>query len=382
MIADDPARTGTPVRGASLALILVCMALGGVSALESRHMSVTHGLPISWPAAFASTTPRWLLLAATLPFPLRLATRPGLWSLRSSVVLMHAGLFIAISMAQALLIAWTTGLTSPVLPLLFPWPARVLRAWYSSMPIMVSMYGAVLAAAWALNEMRERERRSVRASQLEAQLQAARLEALRAKLQPHFLYNTLHGIAALVADLQPAQAVAAIEQLSDLLHASLRDDALDVVPVREEVALAGRYLALQRMRFGDRLWYDLAVAPEVAECPVPVLLLQPLVENAVVHGLETGQERLRIAITAAASADGLELRVENDGAALDSGARAAGKGVGLAATRARLATAYGELAFLQLLPRNGGGVVVRLMLPRSGGRAASPASVPHRPETP
>jgi sensor histidine kinase YesM len=250
--------------------------------------------------------------------------------------------------------------------LLFPWSARVLRAWYGGMPILVSLYGAVLAAAWALNEALERERRSVRASQLEAQLQAARLSALRARLQPHFLYNTLHGIAALVTDMQPAQAVTAIEQLSELLHASLRDDGRDVVSVGEEVVLAERYLGLQQMRFGDRLDYDLTIDPAVAECPVPVMLLQPLVENAVVHGLEAGRERLRVVITAAPLAQGLELRVENDGPSLDvTTAPNGGHGVGLAATRARLATAYGDRASLRLLARAGGGVIVQVILPRS-----------------
>jgi hypothetical protein len=383
MTPDDPALTAPPLRGASLALVFVCLALGGVSALESRHMSVTHGLPIPWALVLASTTPRWLLLAGTLPFALRLATRPSLRSLRGGVVSMHAGLFLAISMAHAVAIAWTMGLSSPV-ALFFPWSARVVRAWYSGMPIMVSMYGSVLAAAWALNEARERDRRSVRASQLEAQLQTAHLAALRARLQPHFLYNTLHGIAALVVDAQPAQAVAAIEQLSELLHASLRDDARDVVSVSEEMDLAERYLALQQVRFSERLCYELSVAPEIAECPVPVLLLQPLVENAVLHGLEAGQERLRVAISAAPVTEGIEFIVENDGPALDAGAtRPGGHGVGLAATRARLATAFGESASLQLLPREGGGVIVRVVLPRSApAKAASVARSPSLVEVP
>ena len=121
-------------------------------------------------------------------------------------------------------------MTSPI-SFFFPWSARLVRAWYSMMPTMVSLYGAVLIAAWGMAEAREREQRTLRASQLETQLQAARLEALRAKLQPHFLYNTLNGIAALVADVQPAKAVAALEHLSELLHASLRDDAHEEIPV-------------------------------------------------------------------------------------------------------------------------------------------------------
>ena len=326
-------------------------------------MSITHGVPLAWSAVLASTMPRWILLAATLPLTLRLATRPSFRSLRPAVVVTHIGLFLAISAVHAAVMAWTLAYANPV-ALFFTWTARFLRAWYGAMPTVVSLYGAVLAAAWALNEARERAQRSLRASQLEAQLQAAHLAVLRARLQPHFLYNTLNGIAALVVDARAKEAVAAIEQLSELLHAALRDDARNVVSVREEVALAQRYLGLQQMRFGDRLHHSVSVAPAVSEQAVPVLLLQPLVENAVLHGLESREGSLHVAIAAASHARGIELRVENDGAELDASARVNGHGVGLAATRARLATAYGDRASLQLLAREGGGVVVQLILPR------------------
>jgi two-component system LytT family sensor kinase len=365
MTPDDSLSEAPPLRGATLALVSVCLALGGVSALEARHVSVVHGFPLPWLHVFATTGPPWLLLAATLPFALRLASSPSLRANKTHMVLLHLLVFATIAFAHAALLTWIMGLENPVARL-FSLTARFERALASAMPITVPMYGAVLAAAWAMTEARERERRSVRASQLEAQLHAASLASLRAKLQPHFLYNTLQGIATLAADHRPQQAVTAIEQLSELLHASLRDDGRDEVPVHEEVQLAERYLGLQRMRFGERLRYELAVAPAVADCLVPVLLLQPLVENAVVHGLEAGQERLNVTIAAGVVPEGLELLVENDGPALDpAAAPGEGHGVGIAATRARLHTAYGDRASLTLLPREGGGVTVRLVLPRS-----------------
>jgi sensor histidine kinase YesM len=229
---------------------------------------------------------------------------------------------------------------------------------------MMSMYAGVLIAAWGMAEARERQRRTLRASQLEGQLQSARLAALRAQLQPHFLYNTLNGIAALVADVQPARAVAAIEQLGELLHASLREDGREEVTVGEEVRLAEQYLSLQRMRFGDRLQYEVTVTPESRNCLVPVLLLQPIVENAVTHGLEAGQDRLTVHIDARLGRDGVELTVENDGPELTREKRRKGHGVGLAATQARLLTAYGDHASLVLKPRDGGGARVRVCLPR------------------
>ena len=362
--AGDLTPAARPLRGAILALVFICLALGGVSALEIRYMSIAHGFPLGWRIVLAATMPRWILLAATLPFALRLAARPSAGITRRRAVLLHVTVFLAISWAQAAIIAWTSAFANPI-SLQFAWSARLVRAWYNGIPIMVSVYAAVLAAAWALREAREREQRSLRASQLEAQLKAAQLTALRARVQPHFLYNTLHGIAALVVDSQRTEAVAAIEQLSELLHASLRDDGRDFVSLREEVALAERYIELQQMRFGDRLRYRVALDGGVETSTLPLLLLQPLVENAVVHGLEEGQPRLEVVIAAAPHGDGLELRVENDGPTLDASARTNGHGVGLAATRARLATAYGDRASLELLPRDGGGVVVRMLLPRS-----------------
>ncbi|MBC7897407.1 MAG: histidine kinase, partial [Cytophagaceae bacterium] len=304
--------------------------LGAIGALEARHVSVVHGQPLEWSLVLATTTPRWLLLAAALPFVLHLATRIPLVPVRSRVVILHLVAFLALSWAQAAVDTWASGQLQPGVVFLFSWSARVTRSWYNTLPMMVSAYVAVLVAAWGIGEARERERRTLRASQLEAQLQSARLASLRAQLQPHFLYNTLTGIAALVADVQPARAVAAIEQLGELLHASLRDDGREEITVAEEVALAERYLALQGMRFGERLRYDRVIAPGVAECLVPVLLLQPIVENAVLHGLDSGEGTVHVTIDAALRGDEVELVVENDGSTLDAdGSRAGGHGVGL-----------------------------------------------------
>ena len=359
---------------ASLAVVVVCLVLGGISALEARHVSVTHGFPIDWYAAVISTTPRWLLLAAVLPVVLQLGVRYPLNPPRGRILALHAAIFLVVSVGHAFADAWAVTHTNPQVVHMFGMIPRLTRSWYNTMPTMVSMYAGVLIAAWGMTEARERQRRTLRASQLESQLQSARLAALRAQLQPHFLYNTLNGIAALVSDVQPRRAVAAIEQLGELLHASLREDGREEITVEEEVALAERYLALQGMRFGERLRYTLDVAPEIGECLVPVLLLQPIVENAVVHGLDAGQESLNVHITASGTDGEVELVVENDGAIVDGKEqKAKGHGVGLATTHARLLTAYGDRASLTLKPREDGGMRVRIVLPRH----VAPAS--HRP---
>jgi sensor histidine kinase YesM len=168
--------------------------------------------------------------------------------------------------------------------------------------------------------------------------------------------------------------VAAIEQLGELLHASLRDDGREEITVDEEVALVERYLALQGMRFGERLRYACEVAPDAADCLVPILLLQPLVENAVVHGLDAGQESLFVRVAAGVVRDGIEITVENDGTSLRrrvaradgaEGAPGSGHGLGVATTRARLITAHGDLASLTITERTEGGVCARIFIPRA-----------------
>jgi two-component system LytT family sensor kinase len=311
--------------------------------------------------------PRWILLALVLPFVLHLALRLPLSDGRWRFVALHLGIFLPLSLAHAAADSWGLGLASPHLPVLFPWMARVTRSWYNTLPTLISMYGAVLLTAWGMGEARERQRRTLRASQLESLLKSAQLAALRAQIQPHFLYNTLNGIAALVADERREHAVLAIEELAELLHASLRDDGREEISVGEEVALAERYLALQAMRFDERLRYECNVAPDVADCLVPVFLLQPIVENAVVHGLDSGSILLNVFIDASPVEDGIALTVENDGSRFVVDSTPAGHGIGLATTRARLAAAYGDRASLELVTREGGGVRVTIVVPRSHG---------------
>jgi hypothetical protein len=212
----------------------VCLALGAIGALEARHVSVTHGTPLDHATVLFSTMPRWIGLAITLPFVFHIATRVPLTPVRASVIAMHLALLLAISASHAGLDSWAQAYRSPEFRIFFGVVPRFLRSWYNTLPTVVTTYAAVLFAAWGMSEARERQRRTLRASQLEAQLQSARLAALRAQLQPHFLYNTLNGIAALVADVQPARAVAAIEQLSELLHPRCATTAAKRSPSRKK----------------------------------------------------------------------------------------------------------------------------------------------------
>jgi sensor histidine kinase YesM len=259
-------------------------------------------------------------------------------------------------------------------PPIFGFAARFIRGWTSSMSIVVPMYGATLLAAWALTEARERRARQLREARLELQLQAARLEALRAQLRPHFLFNTLNSISALVADAQRDRATHALDQLADLLHASYRDDGAGMIPLGDEIALAGQYLALQQLRFADRLQHEIHVSPEAARSLVPALILQPLVENAVIHGLALRDGPMRVGIDARLREGALVVTIDNDGRDLPAGwqpKRTEG-GVGLTNTRARIESAYGRDANLTVRPRPSGGARAVLSI-----RVAVPSSPIH-----
>jgi len=205
---------------------------------------------------------------------------------------------------------------------------------------------------------REREQQAVR---LESKLNEARLRALKAQLQPHFLFNTLNGIATLLRR-DPATAEEMLLSLSELLRISLSTSHRQEIPLREEMNFLGRYLAIQQMRFGDRLHVREEIDPAAMDCLVPALLLQPLVENAIRHGLEPSGQSGELLLTGSREGEWLELAVEDNGVGLraDNSGRA---GVGLANVRERLAALHGEQHEFSISERPTGGVSVNIRLP-------------------
>ena len=207
------------------------------------------------------------------------------------------------------------------------------------------LYGAVIAAALARAYSLQSRWREQRAVRLEAELARATLATLRQQVDPHFLFNTLHLISSLV-ERDPKGVRRMIARLSELLRASLDTGGTPEIPLRQELALLGAYLEIMQMRFGDRLSVVQEVDPSVLDTPVPSFLLQPLVENAMRHGLEPlrGAAELRVQVTR--EPDGVRLLVQDNGVpAAPLGSR---EGIGLGNTRARLRQLYGDRASLQL----------------------------------
>lgn len=220
--------------------------------------------------------------------------------------------------------------------------------------IVVSATAAVLHSRRA----RERERRSL---ELAASLARSRLATLRAQLQPHFLFNALNAISTLV-HRDPRAADEMIANLSDFLRLTLDQGEAQEVELGRELELVRRYLSIEQVRFGDRLTVTVDCPAETLGLAVPVLILQPLVENALKHGLQPKRGPISLRIAAMRSGSGLELLVEDDGVGLP----AAGPdrtGIGVANCRSRLQELHGTGAGLDLEPRVEGGTRARIRLP-------------------
>jgi signal transduction histidine kinase len=243
-------------------------------------------------------------------------------------------------------------------------PLRYLMELPQSLIGMITM----LAAVALVQEMHTRSERAHREAALERALAAAQLQAVRAQLQPHFLFNALNTISARVHD-DPALADRLISQLATLLRASLRAHDAPQVPLREELALLEDYIALLRARFGDRLEVEVDCASGLDDVLVPPLLLQPIVENAIRHGGLEREGRARVTLRIRRAVDHvdhgpqLEITVHDDGPGMPDDRDPLRSGTGLSSTAQRLALLHGDRAQLTATNAPGGGFMVHLALP-------------------
>lgn len=210
--------------------------------------------------------------------------------------------------------------------------------------------------------------RETQAAALESQLTRSRLAALQSQLQPHFLFNTLNGIVTLIRH-QPAVAEDMITSLSGLLRTALDSSRRPLIPLAEEIAFIERYLALQRMRFGDRLQVAWEISQEANALLVPVLLLQPLVENAIIHGIEPSSRPGRLEIAARIEGAQLVLTVTDDGLGFEPGAPPRGTGHGTTNTRELLNTFYPGAHSFDIATQPGSGTRVVIRIPITAASA-------------
>jgi LytS/YehU family sensor histidine kinase len=239
------------------------------------------------------------------------------------------------------------------------WEVSATNRLLESVLMGTMFYGVIAGVSYAQDA-------SARAARAEAAAARTQLAALRAQVHPHFLFNALHTVVQLIP-VDPARAAEAAELVGDLLRATLEEQR-DEVTLGDEWRFVTRYLALERIRFGDRLIVRADLPPALLDAPVPAFALQTLVENAVRHGAAPRVAATEIVVTAAGTASELTLSVRNSGDGRPAPASGAGTGTGLARLRERLAVLYGSAARLACGPAADGGYEAVLVVPRRRGR--------------
>jgi two-component system, LytTR family, sensor kinase len=233
----------------------------------------------------------------------------------------------------------------------------------AAFPSFLLMYWLILGACLAVRFYHKYRERELRASQLEAQLAQAQLQVLKMQLHPHFLFNTLHAISALMhQDVELADRM--IARLGELLRSTLENGGTQEVSLRQELEFIRPYLEIEQARLGPRLQVRMEIDPEAMDARVPNLLLQPLVENAIRHGVAPRPEGGRIEIRARRDHDRLRLEVCDDGPGLRAEQHTAlAKGIGVANTRARLQQLYGPSHRFEMTNASRQGLVVTVIFP-------------------
>ena len=229
--------------------------------------------------------------------------------------------------------------------------------------LLVALY-SILTYVYRFRSLKEQHLQTeLTNEQLQNQLANAQLQSLKMQLNPHFLFNTLHTVVSLMIRGQTRRAALMVTALSDLLRAVLARQQANFLSLREELALTKQYLAIQQIRFEDRLTVELQVDAETESCEVPQLILQPLVENAITHGIADMTEGALIRVTARQWADHVMIEVFDNGIGCDKLSETSGTGLGLSNTLSRLEKAYGGKAQLRFEQPPGGTTTVRLLIP-------------------
>lgn len=238
-----------------------------------------------------------------------------------------------------------------------------LQNFYGRNIIDMAFYWAVLAFGYSFEIYQKYKREELKAAQLETRLVETELQALRQQMHPHFLFNTMNTIAVLVREGKNDEAVTLLAQLSALLRMSLENTGVAEVTLRQEMQFLERYLEIQRARFSDRLRVELEISPDALDARIPNLLLQPLVENAIIHGIAPKNTPGTVQIRGRVAEGRLHLEVADDGPGFQPVNGRRREGIGLSNTRERLNKIYGTSQQLVLKSDPGHGVTVQIVMP-------------------
>jgi two-component system, LytTR family, sensor kinase len=339
------------------------MAFGLYSGAETHYRSSFGKKPYSWSNSIVVEGSYCLLWAALTPLVIWLARRfrierGHLWY--SMVIHLSASVFCAL-------------LTKTIWDLIFErsgeWsvvPFALTKYFFSMSMVFtegLTLYWLIVLTAYSIDYYHKYQASLVKGSRLQTQLVQAQLQALKMQLHPHFLFNTLHSISALIHE-DPDAADRMIARLSDLLRLSLESGAAQQVPLHQELRFLDLYLAIEKTRFEERLDVSFEIEPEAHDAIVPNMILQPLVENSIRHGIGPQMGLGRIRIFAAREGDRLVLKITDNGKGLSSaGISGAQKGIGLGATIGRLERLYGSDQNFLLRNLGEGGVEAVMKIP-------------------
>jgi sensor histidine kinase YesM len=321
-----------------------------------------EGMHHDWKLLFVAVMLSWLPWAAATPFVIQLGRKFPPTHLRAWAAHLTACFGLAVISS-----AWSALLYTSLNPYLLTRQQPFLSAFghklfYEFLPVLI-LYAFILLVSFVLDARSRLSRQETATAQLNEQLTRAQLSALRRQIEPHFLFNALHAVAGLVREGRNEAAVSMIVALSDFLRRTLEDPKRHEVPLQEELEFVQRYLEIQKVRFAERLQLTVEVPTELLPIPVPALILQPIVENAVKHGIAKRTAGGAVRISANRLNSTLTLRVYNDGPALAGVDGNAELGVGLANVRTRLHGLYGDASDLTIHNQSPDGVETCVSMP-------------------
>ncbi len=356
-------------------VVTIAVGIGVVESVKGFFASRTASNPFGWSNAFMGNLPWWILWALLAPLIFRLAERWPLTEgrIRGSAI-RHLVVSVVLSvghLSASALIVWGANVRE-IMPL-----SLVVRNFltgyfipdiltYWLIAVAYSAYNWRNALRVAVDERHRSELRAARAETkavlLQAQANEARLSALRLELNPHFLFNALNSVSALARSGESARATMVLSRLSDLLRETLEADGEVETILEDELRLVSKYVEIERVRFGERLQVEIEAAPAVGRALLPSFSIQPLVENAIRHGV--GAARGPVAVSIKAFEDGTSLQITvSDSAGVLAAPAERSDGVGLGNTRARLQTLYGEQGSLELATGPGGSTNATMRIP-------------------
>jgi len=316
-------------------------------------------------------TPSFMVWFASVPLIVGVLTRRFSFSsgrlLRSGAA--HLVASVVIGLATQVVDAVTMMRAEPTMPFL-PMLLGMARVWILW---AIFTYWFFIVMVLAVRHYTTSRARQQRATELATAVARSQLAVLRTQLHPHFLFNALNSISSLVFD-EPREAQKMIAQLAELLRATLDDGGLGSWPLRRELELLERYTAIERVRFGERLGVQIRCEAEALDAIVPSLVLQPLVENAILHGIQPSIAGGTVRIIARRDGRWLHLEVDDDGVGLPTGvANGRVERVGLSNSRERLEKEFGDDQAFEIAPANGSGTRVQIRIPWSTGEVANGA---------